>query len=383
MSESICKKLIIVLLFSGLISLSCSTEKEKSSDLETLWTGFKENYIMDDGRVVDRRLNRVTSESQSYGLLRAVLMSDRACFEKVLKWTQNNLQREDKLYSWLWSPVDNGSLKDINCATDADTDIAFALIIAAYKFNNRKYLESAGQIVRSIRLNTAIKQDNGSWFPSAGNWAINARIINLSYFSPAAYLYFDIMDPEGNWQKTVEEGFRILKHIEQTEELIFIPDFCILKSDGSTGELPPESKLSRLFSYDSIRIYWRVALYNSFNTPLFNHNSLTLKRLAELYNLNRKIFSKYTIRGKRLSRTVSPSFYGALLPALSRSYPETADTVLNNDLTPSLIRKLKSSTHRYYDSNWVWFGLSLHSGHLMKQLPSLNEFKAFVNRLNN
>ena len=41
------------------------------------------------------------------------------------------------------------------------------------------------------------------WFPTAGNWANNERLVNLSYFLPYAYPEFDKLDPEGQWLAAV------------------------------------------------------------------------------------------------------------------------------------------------------------------------------------
>src|SRR5206468_11130592 len=128
------------------------------------------------------RGGRVTSEAQSYALLQAAWLRDADTFERVRTWTDDNLKRPDGLYAWLWDPRDGGRVIDVNTATDGDTDIAFALVIAADAFNRPDYRAEAQEIVKAIRAHASLRLKTG-WFPSAGNWAAAERIANLSYFA--------------------------------------------------------------------------------------------------------------------------------------------------------------------------------------------------------
>src|SRR4029453_2127296 len=201
-------KVLLVLLGVGaalwlMLSRVAST-KEALADrelLERLWQHYKKHYVDDAGFVLDRQQQRITSEGQSYALLRAAWMRDRATFDRVLTWTEAHLKRPDGLYSWLFSPVEQ-RLLDANTATDADQDIAYALIIAAQAFRTPRYLERAREIVgggRTVASSTWREHGQTRWFPTAGNWANNEPLVNLSYFLPYAYPEFDKLDPEGQW----------------------------------------------------------------------------------------------------------------------------------------------------------------------------------------
>lgn len=54
---------------------------------------FKKDYISQEGRVIDPSDARkiTTSEGQSYGMFFALAANDRAAFDNILDWTQNNL----------------------------------------------------------------------------------------------------------------------------------------------------------------------------------------------------------------------------------------------------------------------------------------------------
>ena len=103
--------------------------------LAAAWSGYRQAFIQPDGRVVDpTRGGITTSEGQSYALLRAVWMGDRVTFETVWRWTASHLQvGGGSPFASLWS---DGSIADHNSATDADFDIALALLFAARRFDD-------------------------------------------------------------------------------------------------------------------------------------------------------------------------------------------------------------------------------------------------------
>ncbi|MDP3595760.1 MAG: glycosyl hydrolase family 8, partial [Nitrospirota bacterium] len=128
------------------------SQQERSSDryihqlddLSALWSFYKQTYIQ-HGRVVSLDEQGITtSEGQGYAMLRAVWSNDRTTFNTVWAWTKQHLQvRDDKLFAWKWK----GVVLDNNSATDADTDIALALILAARRFDHPPFEREALTIV--------------------------------------------------------------------------------------------------------------------------------------------------------------------------------------------------------------------------------------------
>lgn len=76
------------------------------------WEQFKKDYISQEGRVIDPSDARkiTTSEGQSYGMFSALAANDRAAFDNILDWTQNNLAQgslKERLPAWLWGKKEN------------------------------------------------------------------------------------------------------------------------------------------------------------------------------------------------------------------------------------------------------------------------------------
>ncbi len=253
--------LLLVFAAPACLPLSSPPVADGAGFLQTSWDAYKDRYLHTTGYVLDRTRGdgEVTSEGQSYALLRAAWLDDRAAFARVFDRTERMLARPDGLYSWRWSPRDGGRVLDANTATDADEDIAFALIIAGARFDEPRYLARAARIVRAIRSVTRIEVAGG-WFPSAGNWAVGERIVNLSYFTPYAYPHFDRLDPGGGWLDVVDVGYRLLDRATAGGSRVLPPDFMTVDAAGEIGALPDSSTLSRRFSFDAARIPWRVEL---------------------------------------------------------------------------------------------------------------------------
>lgn len=343
-----------------------------ASFLQISWDNYKERYIHASGYVLDRTRGggEVTSEGQSYALLRAAWLDDRTTFARVFAWTERTLARADGLYSWRWSPR-NGSVLDANTATDADQDVALALIVAGTRFGEPAYLDRAARIIRATRTETGIPVAGG-WFPSAGNWAVDERIVNLSYFAPYAYPYFARLDPDGRWLEVVEIGYGLLERTTAGGSARLPPDFMTVGPAGEIRELPESSTLSRRFSFDAARIPWRVEL----DCRLHQRRQACeatggIPFLVDAMQGSRPhIVNAYDTDGAPRSQQESPSFYAALLPALARQQPASAAMVRRQQLGDTALMRLARRSDRYYDANWVWFGLALAEGWIPSHTPA-------------
>jgi endo-1,4-beta-D-glucanase Y len=343
-----------------------------SGYLRDSWDAYKEQYLDDRGFVLDRTRGdgEVTSEGQSYALLRAAWLDDRATFARVLDWTEQTLARPDGLYSWRWSPRGGGRVLDANTATDADQDIAFALIVGAARFDEPRYVERAARIVRAIRLVTGVELAAG-WFPSAGNWAVRERIVNLSYFTPYAYPHFARLDPNGRWMEVADVGYTLLSRSTGGARRL-PPDFMTVGPAGEIGGLPESSTLSRRFSFDAARIPWRVELdCRLHQRPQACAANGGIPFLLELAAAPRpRIVNAYDTDGTARSQQESPSFYAAILPALERRQPQAAARIRRDQLSEAALTRLATRDDRYYDANWVWFGVALADGWIVPRTPT-------------
>lgn len=373
---SIPRAAALVLLALTAVATGCRTGgggrrpgNETVEYLNRAWERYTEQYVRPPGYVVDTSRERapVTSEGQAYALLRAVLVRDGETFERVFRWTEEHLRRGDGLYSWLYHP-DSGVV-DRNTASDADQEIALALILASEAFGRPAYLERARELLAAVRRHESLELPDG-WFPAAGNWAVDGRIANLSYFLPYAYPYFDRIHPQGDWAAVRSAGYRLVDRWLARPGVRLVPDFLRVESDGSPEPVPSDAGLSGTFSFDAVRLYWRVAsACVLFSRPRACSDPVGTDVIAGLIARDGGLMSEYTTSGQPLSAMDSPSFYGAVLPALQLHRPELGRAVRRSELGGERRASLLTRGDRYYDRNWVWFGLAASSGFLERRLP--------------
>src|SRR5438105_11451285 len=151
-----------------------SQKLDPGAALRTSWASYQREFIQGDGRVIDRSDQDVTtSEGQSYAMLRAAWMHDRATFDRVWRWTQANLRvRGDALYAWRWGRSQNGSwnVLDRHSASDADQDVALALVFGSREWRDQRYLRAARSILGRI-WDEEVAQAAGDPVLAAGYWA--------------------------------------------------------------------------------------------------------------------------------------------------------------------------------------------------------------------
>lgn len=351
------------------------------------WEKYKQKFVQADGRVIDFSQNDMTtSEGQSYALLRAVWTDDKATFDTVWTWTKNNLKRdEDALYGWKWGKRQDGEYGFLenggeNSATDADSDIALALIFASERWRNDDYKKEALTILEDMWKYTTAEA-NGKRYLLAGRWANSNTeiIVNPSYFSPYAWRVFANYDSNHNWLSLIDPSYELLTESGKTtfndqQGVGLPPDWVAIdKSNGSIKQ-PPAAELKTSYSYDAMRVPWRIALdYQWFKEPQALAYLQSLSILSEKYKADGKLFSSYNHDGTPMTDYENPSMYSTAL-----GYYTVVDPALAQEIYNSKILSLYSSDNYtfkedlpYYDQNWLWFGVGLYN----EDLPLLAKGK--------
>jgi endo-1,4-beta-D-glucanase Y len=310
------------------------------------------------------------SEGQGYALLRAAWLCDEPTFDRVLAWVEANLRRPDGLYGWRWSPR-SGTLIDSHTATDGDQEIAFALVLAAHGFARPELEVRARTLLEAIRTHEAITVPGG-WFPAAGEWAVRERIVNLSYFLPYAYPDFARVDPDGGWDEATKTGYALIARVLAMPGVVLPPDFMVVAADGSIEPLPASSTLGRDFSFDAMRLYFRVALDCAlYRRPEACDGPLRADELVALLRRDGAIYTRYATSGQPLGNDESLSFYGGILPLLAQQAPAFAEHLRAGKLSLADLEPILGRPDRYYDLNWIWFGIAAAEG-LLRQSDQLN-----------
>lgn len=347
-----------------------------------LWGNYKaDNIEPSSGRTLDRSQGNITtSEGQSYTMLRAVWMDDKATFDKSWQFTKNNLARSDHLMSWKFGKKADGSygvLSDIggqNTASDADTDIALSLMMAYSRWNQASYLYEAKQIVNSIwdKEVVIIQHKPVLTADDLERKSKDNVVVNPSYFSPYSYKLFAQLDPLHDWKGLADNSYALLAELgasklDKSSSSGLPPDW--IEIDRLTGTFKPatSTNLDTNFGYDAFRIPWRLGLdYQWYKDPRAKQLLQSYSFLGKQWADKGKLATIYAHDGKVVGDYESPAAYGATLAYFKVVEPDTAKQIYNSKLLPlySPDKQQWKSPLPYYEDNWAWFGIALYQNAL-------------------
>jgi len=220
----------------------------QSALLKSKFDTWRSNYYAAEGdkaRIKFDNVDYTVSEGIGYGMLFMVYFSDntrsyQAEFDKL--WKYYNAYPDD--YGLMhWKIKGFSSIEKTGAATDAEMDVAAALVLAYYQFGDSKYLDAARKLIATVRENEF--ETDGLHKP--GDMWSDKR--NPSYIAPAAYELFRKVDQSDFWQKAIARNYTLLqKNAHGSTGLV---------SDWSdeNGNVVDKDE----FNYDASRTPWRLA----------------------------------------------------------------------------------------------------------------------------
>jgi endoglucanase len=375
-----------VLVLVAVVVTSCSgiTADRLPWVLQASWASYRQHFITPEGRVVlTEQGGGSISEAQAYALLRALWAGDEETFGRVLTWTRANLSREathgDHLLAWEWGKKPDGSwgVLDWNTASDADLDYALALLLASRLGwrappGSPDYSSQARLVAHDILDKEVVELPGGGLVLAPGNWRSDAPpfLINPSYFFPAAYRAFAQAGFDPRWGRLHKDAYpfleRLARGLGETPGVGLFPDWVEVAADG---KLSPHPERRQDFSWEAVRLPWRVAVDRLW------FGDLAAAKLAKEQFLpffagewrNRgKLLANYRYDGTPLVDFESPVIYaGALAAGLAADDREFAWQMAKKFFEFYKEKGNQAyfvSPDNYYANNWAWFGLALYAG---------------------
>lgn len=350
--------------------------------LTSSWEKYKIRFINKDGRVIDYSQNGITtSEGQSYAMLQAVWIDDKETFDLVWKWTKDTLKRpNDNLFGWRWGNITKDKYGLLpnggdNTASDADNDIALALVLAAKRWNNPKYLDDAKPIISDI-WKIEVNSAGGNNYMTAGNWAAGGDkiIVNPSYFSPYAWRLFSQVDIKNNWMSLIDPAYALLNkssqmNLDKSNFVGLPPDWIAVYKNDGRAEATGMPGLSTNYGYDAMRIPFRIAIDYLWNKESKAKGYLSsLSFLKNYYQNNAKLIGTFGHDGQVVSDNENPAMYATSLGYFTVMDPVAADRIYQDKIVQLYSNDTNSFKDDlpYYEENWLWFGTALYLHYLIQ-----------------
>jgi endoglucanase len=350
------------------------TQNELQAIAINSWNHYKQKFIINDERVLDKEDNSTTSEGQSYTMLRAIMVNDKNVFDRTYNWTKNNLQirKTDNLFAWKTNVDAHGRTYNTLAmnATDADLDIGLALALADRKWNsygNINYQQELKKLIKDI-YTERVADINGLKIILPYNsqkWR-GIEIINPSYFNPVAYKLFANYDPDHNWNRLADDAYQFINWLHYQNGLI--PDWVEFNYNTYKFETYPRNLKygDDNFGYEAFRTYYRMNLdYNLFGSQqakriidsaqwFFEHEYQNNKKIASVYNKYGDSVERYE------DMTTISSTYFIFKNTNSRMHNQFATDKLLSKINPNTMQF--NQNDNYYSSNWGWFALADKAG---------------------
>jgi endo-1,4-beta-D-glucanase Y len=192
--------------------------------------------------------NRTVSEGIGYGMIIAAYMADRALFDGLWAYEQAHLD-SNGIMNWLITAA--GATSGRGGATDADEDMAWALLIADKQWPGNGYIDQAkAQIQLVFSMEVTPSGSLLKW----GDTSNNTTTIHPDYFSPAFYRAFGtVTGNAAGWNAVISAGYSLLRTSRNTTTGL-VPDLCQLSG------MPTANAADAVYGYDACRTPWRVGI---------------------------------------------------------------------------------------------------------------------------
>jgi endo-1,4-beta-D-glucanase Y len=204
--------------------------------------------------------NSTVSEGIAYGLLIAVMLGEQALFDALYGYALE-FGNERGLMCWYVAP-DGSRALGTGAASDADEDIAWALVMAHRNFGGRgalreSYLDAARRQIERI---WEFEVDHAAFphvFKPGDEW--RSDVFNPSYFSPHQYrLFGEVGGDRAGWQAVVDRGYDVvaasLDAATGNRENGLVPAWCDTR--GVPVEAFPGAETN--YQTDSARLPFRL-----------------------------------------------------------------------------------------------------------------------------
>lgn len=359
-----------VLLISGLLSAAQASTLACNESSWPLWEDFKVGFIASDGRVLESisKYQNTFSEGQSYAMFFALVANDPVTFEKLWRWSQNNLFGGDpshQLPAWIWGRAEDGSWKvlDTNSASDADLWFTYALLEAGRIWKREDYTRDARQLLGNIEKQEVVD------IPDLGKMLLpgffsyvqpdNIWRLNPSYLPIPILRRLAAESPNGPWSSMPKLTARMLQALSPKG---FVADWISYQATpGQPSSFIVDRVNGARGSYDAIRVYLWAGMMPQ-GDPLSRSVIQSLKGMvAAISPLGIPPEQVNVMTGE--TRGVAPfGFSAALLPylkvngeqdllkqQLARTHAKQQET-----LTPEYLKKQRLP---YYDYMLTLFGV--------------------------
>jgi endo-1,4-beta-D-glucanase Y len=200
------------------------------------------------------------SEGIAYGMLIAVMLGDQELFDGLFRYALSFFNKSG-LMDWYIAPDGSAPLGH-GAATDADEDMAWALLMADRRWGGkgaleRDYLSHGKQLIDAIWRTEVDHEQYTDMLLPGDDWR-GQNVFNPSYFAPHQYRAFAEVTANQGWLRVIDRGYEIIDRCQSPElgnqHNGLVPAWC--DASGRPVEAFPGALTNH--QYDSARLPFRL-----------------------------------------------------------------------------------------------------------------------------
>lgn len=267
-----------------------SDQASASSELAEQFAYYLSAYYREEGNYAGINAYNTTSnsgeyytEGLGYGMLMMVYFSTEETsyqdqFDKL--WNSYQYQMNSNgLASWKFGELTSSGMTDWGgggAATDAEMDVAAALIMAAYQFGDESYLTAAKTLIQNMKT----YEFRSDYIELPGDsWGDNNYQLNTSYFAPGYYELFASVDSDNGtfWGETaLDANYSLVESVQAMYPATYLMPGWIYTDGNSSTTI---TGTDEYYNYESPRFPWRMAVayywYGQSRAYTLNANTAT------------------------------------------------------------------------------------------------------------
>jgi endo-1,4-beta-D-glucanase Y len=317
--------------------------------------------------------NSTVSEGIGYGMLLAVYMNDQVLFDSLWKYEQ---KFTDPVGLMNWYIKADGSGTGMNgngAASDADEDMAFALVMADKQWGgkgtlSKNYIDIAKDQITAV-WNHEIFQS--TWLMPGDGWRTGNSALNPSYFAPAYYKIFAQIDTAhtDGWNAVLKSSYDVinasLNASNKNQSNGLVPAWCDSNGAPNSGAFGVGQTSPTNYQYDSCRTPFRIALDWCWNGDTRAHDYLAKTSaffsgigaagIVDGYNLDGTPNGQYA--DHRSAAFIGTAAVGAMSAATYQSFVDQSYAAVATG------QLLAGGT--YYEDSWSVLSLLMMTGNFL------------------
>jgi len=350
------------------------------ADAMAAYNKWKADLVTSDGAGGFLRVRRpnsasavvdsTVSEGIAYGMLLSVYADDQPTFDKLWQYSQIPSHLDGNgLMHWYIGPT--GEVLGTGGASDADEDMAFALVAANARWGGKgslsmNYIDLAKTQIGKI-WQFEVDHTRSELF-KPGDQGFDGSVINISYFAPAYYRVFGrVTGQTTNWNNVAKTSYDVIERTLTAQNGNMNNGLVPAWSTPAGMPMAPSgTSMPTHHQLDSCRTPFRVAVDYCWNAEPRALTYLTkitgfyagigANNLVDGYDLNGNPHPQnVTSGGPRAASFNGPAGAGAM--ATGATY-----ATLRNEAYAGVATLMQLAGSTYYQESWTGLSLQMMTG---------------------